>query len=92
MSKIQTLETEIEVLLGKKDTIVNDFVSILKAYNDNQLNDSTVSMTKIKTHSSSLISGAFVKKGIKTAGPIVVVGLLICLVLIIRKQKPDSKA
>lgn len=85
--QIQALEADIANLLTKKDTVMNDFSAMLQYYNDTQLNDSTVATTNVKYHSRQLLSGAFIKSCIKTAGPIFVIGLLICLILKIRKEK-----
>ena len=85
--QIQALDADITNLLDKKDAVINDFAAMLQYYNETQLNDSTVATTKIKYKTHSLLSGAFIVKCIKTAGPIFVIGLLICLILKIRKEK-----
>ena len=85
--QIQTLEADIANLLSKKDAVINDFSAMLQYYNDTQLNDGTVTTTNIKYKSHSLLSGAYIVKCIKTAGPVFVIGLLICLILKIRKEK-----
>lgn len=85
--QIQALEADIANLLSKKDAVINDFAAMLQHYNDSQLNDSTVTTTNIKYKTHSLLSGVFIVKCIKTTGPIFVIGLLICLILKIRKEK-----
>ncbi len=85
--QIQALEADIANLLNKKDAVINDFAAMLQCYNETQLNDSTVATTAIKYNAHSLLSGAFIVKCIKTAGPIFMIGLLICLILKIRKDK-----
>lgn len=85
--QIQALEADIANLLSKKDAVMNDFSAMLQHYNDTQLNDSTVTTTNIKYKTHSLLSGAFIVKCIKTAGPVFVIGLLLCLILKIRKEK-----
>lgn len=85
--QIQTLEANIVELQNEKETVIRNFVALQKAYNDSQLNDSTVSTTRVKYSTRQLLSGAFIVKCIKTAGPIFVTGLLICLILKIRKEK-----
>ena len=86
-AQLQALEADIANLLSKKDTVINDFAAMLQYYNETQLNDSTIMTTNVKYHSHQLISGAFIVKCIKTAGPIFVIGLLLCLILKIRKEK-----
>lgn len=85
--QIQVLESDIANLLSKKGAVINDFTAMLQYYNDTQLNDSTVTTTNIKYKAHSLLSGAFIVKCIKTAGPVFTIGLLICLILKIRKEK-----
>lgn len=85
--QIQTLEANIAELQNEKSTVIRDFAALQKAYSDFQLNDSTVSTTRVKYSTRQLLSGAFIVKCIKTAGPIFVIGLLICLILKICKEK-----
>ena len=85
--QITALEADISSLLTRKDAIIKDFSEMLQSYNDLELNNSTVTMTKVRSTSKQLVSGAFIKHCIKTAGPIFVIGLLICLIMKIRKEK-----
>ena len=82
----KSVEEKISALTTKKDAIVSDFAAMLDAYSAQEINERTVSTTAVKYKAPSLISGEFVKKILKTAGPICAVGLMVCLVLLIRSR------
>lgn len=88
----QSVEEKISALTTKKDVIVNDFAAMLDAYSAQEINERTVSATAVKYKAPSLISGEFVKKVLKTAGPICAVGFMMCLVMIIRSRRKEEKA
>ena len=85
----KSVEEKISALTTKKDAIVSDFAAMLDAYSAQEINERTVSTTAVKYKAPSLISGEFVKKILKTAGPICAVGLMVCLVLLIRSRKKE---
>lgn len=90
-----TLEEEIQNLLDRRAAILADFAALINAYNAQELNDTTVTVSNVKYISASLLSGSFIRAFIKTAGPICAVGFMLCLVLIIisriREEKDDKK-
>ena len=77
------LEADIQSLYDQRAAILTDFAALINAYNDQELNDSTVTVSGVKYYSPSLLSGSFIKAFIKTAGPICAVGFMLCLLLII---------
>ena len=87
-----TVETKIRTLTTKKDAIVNDFVAMLDAYSAQEINERTVAVTAAKYETPKLLSGAFIKKVLKTAGPICAVAFMVCLVLIIISRKKEERA
>ncbi len=87
----QSVETKIAALTEKKNAIVSDFVVMLEAYSAQEINERTVSTTKVKVETPRLISGAFIKKVLKTAGPICAVGFMVCMVLLIRSRRKEEK-
>ncbi len=86
-----SVEDKIAALVSKKDAIVGDFGEMLEAYSAQEINEKTVSTTAIKYKTPSLISGGFVAKAMKTAGPICAVGFMVCMVLLIRSRKKEEK-
>ena len=88
----QSVEDKISALTTKKDVIVSDFAAMLDAYSTQEINERTVSVTAVKYKAPSLISGEFIKKVLKTAGPICAVGFMVCLVMIIRSRRKEEKA
>ena len=88
----KSVEEKISVLTVKKDTIVSDFAAMLDAYSAQEINERTVSVTAVKYRAPSLISGSFIVKVLKTAGPICAVGFMVCLVLLIRSRRKEEKA
>lgn len=88
----KSVEEKISALAEKKDAIASDFAAMLDAYSAQEINERTVSATAIKYKAPSLISGAFIMKALKTAGPICAVGFMVCLVLLIRSRRKEEKA
>ncbi|MBQ6513443.1 MAG: hypothetical protein IJI09_01855 [Clostridia bacterium] len=92
-AKLQSdVETKIQTLVTKKDAIESDFAAMLDAYSAQEINERTVSTTAVKYKAPSLISVEFVKKVLKTAGPICAVGFMVCMVLLIRSRRKEEKA
>lgn len=91
--QLQTsVETKIQTLVTKKNAIANDFAAMLDAYSAKEINEQTVSTTAVKYNVPNLISGKFIVKLLKTAGPICAVGLIVCLVLLIRSRRKEERA
>ena len=68
------------------------FAEFLQAYSAREMNDSTVAVTAVKYNAPKLLSGVFIKQAIKTAGPICVLGFIVCLVCIIVSRRKEEKA
>lgn len=85
------LEGQIQTVLAKRESIMRDFAALVTAYNAQALNDQTVTASDVRYSAPSLLSGAFVKLYIKTAGPICAVGFMFCLVLIIISRLGEGK-
>lgn len=87
----KSVEEKIETLVAKKNVIEDDFTAMLNAYSAQEINERTVSATTVRYKAPSLISGAFVMKAVKTAGPICAVGFMVCMVLLIISRKKEEK-
>ncbi|MBP3296454.1 MAG: hypothetical protein J6M27_07720, partial [Lachnospiraceae bacterium] len=86
------LEADINGLVDKISEIENDFKAMLDVYNEQQFNDMTISLSPSYVNSKRLVSGAFVKTGIKYAGPFVSIGIMICVVMVLLDMKKKEKA
>ena len=86
------VEKGIAAAVKKLNTYTNEFSEFLKAYSEREMNDSTIAVTEVEYNAPKLLSGAFVKQAIKTAGPICVLGFIVCLIcLIVSRVKEEKK-
>ena len=88
----EALEKEIEVLEEKSNVVIKDFSEIITAWNEQKINDTTVSVSSYHYDSQKLISSTFIKKTIMTAGPIFTLAMIFCLVMIIAAKSSEEKA
>ena len=88
----ETVETRIQELTAKKNAVAADFAAMLDAYSAREINEKTVSVSGLKYKAPSLLSGAFIVKAIKTAGPICALGFMVCMVLLILSRRKEYKA
>ena len=86
----EQLEARINALLSESDAILSDFKAMIEAYNSEKINDLTVAVTQFKYYAPRLLSGSFIKQAIKTAGPIVTLGFMVCVALIIVSRRKES--
>lgn len=75
----ETTEKQIETLTTKKARVTSDFKAMLDAYAKQEINEHTLLASTPKYRAPSMLSGAFIVKVIKTAGPICALGLMVCL-------------
>jgi chromosome segregation ATPase len=86
-----TVEAEIANLETQVDVIWGQFAAMLEAYTDQELNEQTLKDSKLRYDTPSLLSGAFIKKAIKTAGPFVAIGFIICMLMLLRVVIREEK-
>ena len=85
-------EKQIENLISKEDKVTSDFRAMLDAYARQEINERTVLLSSLKYKAPSLLSGAFIVKAVKTAGPICALGLMVCLAwMVISRWKAKGK-
>ena len=89
--QIATLQDRMSKLSQKAAEILTDLNTLLKAYNEQEMTEDTIRLLSVKYNAPKLLSGAFVMKAIKTAGPLCAVGFIICLILLIRDRRKESK-
>ena len=85
------LEKRIENLIDRKNEIQNDFIAMLKAYSDQEINERTISATAVKYDAPSLLSVRFAVQAVKTALPFCVCGFALCLILLICSRLREDR-
>ena len=90
--RIADMEANIAFISEQYQKILTDFAELIQNYNAEILNDSTVQIINGRYRTKDLISGEFIVKLIKTAGPICAVGFIVCLVLIIISRRKEQIA
>lgn len=85
------LEKSIQAIVEKGSTCIDDFEDLLKVFNDEEINDQTVAVTKYSYKMPKILSGAFITAAIKTAGPFCAIGFMLCMVLIIRSRRKEAR-
>lgn len=90
--KREAFEKEVEALVVKRDSVLEDLAKMVKAWNESKINELTVTTSDYNFYSKKFISGSFIKFAIKTAGPICALALIGCLIAIIVKKSRELKA
>ena len=89
-SQRAVLEENIQTLVSDGDTVISEFRAMLESFNAQQLNNLTVSISGLTYKAPKILSSAFIKLAIKTAGPIVALGFMVCMVLIVISRKREE--
>ena len=87
----ELLEENIRALVADRDALLADFDAMVTVYNREKINELTVTVTKYDYWTPRLLSGAFIKKAIQTAGPIVALGFIACMALIVISRRKEEK-
>jgi hypothetical protein len=85
------LEENIRTLTADGDTVIEDFRAMLEGYNAQKINELSVSVMEPVYRSPKLVSGSFVVRAIKTTGPIVALGFMVCMILIVIGRMMEEK-
>ena len=91
-ARIEALEKNIAGLKEKAAAIFSQYREMLAAFNAEKLNEMSVAITNCKYTAPKVLSGAFVKKAIKTAGPICLTGLLAVLMMLFIVNRRKMRA
>lgn len=89
--QVAALEKNIELLVKKGDAAIADFKEMLTSYNAQEINDMTVTVTRYDYKTPKVLSGAFVKRAIKVAGPVCALGFMLSMLLIVISRKKEEK-
>ena len=87
--QIEALERNISTLSNKRANVTQSFQTLLNAYDEQQVNERMVSTFNHHYSTPKYLSGAFIKQIIKTAGPLCVVGFILCLIVLIINRKRE---
>ena len=90
-SQREALEESIRALVTDGDAVIADFRAMLESYNEQKINELTVTASEPVYRTPKIISGAFIKLAIKTVGPIVAIGFMVCMVMIAIGRKKEEK-
>lgn len=85
------LEENIRALTADGDTVIGDFRAMLESYNARQINELSVSVAGPVYRTPKLASGSFVVHAVKTTGPIVALGFMVCMVLIVIGRRKEER-
>ena len=88
----EAMEQRIGKVLEKKAAVDAQFTELLDAYSAQKMNESTVALTTARHTAPRYLSGAFVKRVLKTAGPFCALGLMVCLALMILGRIKEDRA
>ena len=87
----ENIEQKLQTLIAKKNKITTDFITMLNGYTDHEINEQTVSLTELQYEAPTFFSGAFIKQMIKTAGPLCMIGFIVCMVLLVISRRKEEK-
>jgi len=86
-SQIATFQAQVDTIHDVLNQIVADFKTFLTAYNEDNINPGTVSVSAIEYEAPSLFSFSFIKQAIKTSIPVCFLGFIFCLLILLPKMK-----
>lgn len=85
------LEESIKDLINDGDQVIRDFEAMLAAYNGQQISDQTIAVSALTAKVPRLLSVSFAKQALKTAGPFVALGFMVCTALIALSRRREEK-
>ena len=83
---------QLEALITKQNALGEEFGKMLESYSNQEINEKTISVTEVKYKTPKLISGAFAKQVIKTAGPVCVLGFIVSMTMMLVSIRKEEKA
>ena len=84
-------EKQIQALEERRSVIVANFAKMLDLYTQQEVNQRTLSVRNLQYKAPSLLSGKYIVKAVKTAGPLCAVGFMACMVLLIISRRREEK-
>ena len=83
---------QLEALITKQNALGEEFGKMLESYSNQEINEKTISVTEVRYKTPKLISGAFAKQVIKTAGPVCVLGFIVSMTMMLVSIRKEEKA
>ena len=85
------LEENIRMLVAEGDDLIAELQEMLENYNAQQINEKTIAVTGPSYKEPKLLSGTFAAQAVKTAGPVVAIGFMLCMVMIVISRGKEEK-
>ncbi len=90
-SQREALEESIRTIVTDGEAVISDFGAMLENYNAQLINESNFAVSTPRYVTPTLINRSFISRAIETAGPLVALGFMVCMVLIIISRKKEEK-
>ena len=84
------VENGVASIAARREAITADFTAALQAYSEREMNEQTIAVTPVRYSAPKILSGAFIKHALKTAGPLCALGFMACLVGIIISRRKEK--
>ena len=84
------VENGVASIAARREAITADFTAALQAYSEREMNEQTIAVTPVLYSAPKILSGAFIKHALKTAGPLCALGFMACLVGIIISRRKEK--
>lgn len=81
-----SLESGIDRLVAKGNETIASLTNLIHAYNEREISDLTIRTSPVR-YIDSMKSSAFISRGIKVAGPICSIGVILSLLMIIAAKR-----
>ena len=86
-NQIASFQLQINTIRQSLNQTISEFKALLDAYNDQEINPGTVTISRILYKAPSFLSIAFLKQAIKTSAPFCAAGIILCIVILMPKMK-----
>ena len=77
---------------ARRDAISADFAAFLEAYSAQEINEQTIAVTAERYRTPKLLSTAFLKRFLRVLGPLCTLGLIACLIFLIRARVREDRS
>ena len=87
----EALEESIRTIVTDGEAVISEFGAMLESYNAQLVNEANFAVGTPRYVTPTLINSSFISRAIETAGPLVALGFMVCMVLIIISRKKEEK-
>lgn len=85
------MDQRVAAIVNMGNACVDDFEAMLTAFNESEINEQTVAISSVRTRAPKVFSSAFYTLALRTAGPVVAVGLMLCLALVVLSRRREAR-